>query len=68
MMTVFMPMGPNPFMGGFILYLSESEVHSVDLSVEEGISSIVSFGVAVEKDPHDPDVPLDLRTPDQDDS
>ncbi|WP_246982970.1 DUF502 domain-containing protein [Halorientalis marina] len=68
MMTVFMPMGPNPFMGGFILHLSESEVHSVDLSVEEGISSIVSFGVAVEKDPHDPDVPLDLRTPDQDDS
>lgn len=68
MLTVFMPMGPNPFMGGFILHLSESQVHSVDLSVEEGISSIVSFGVAVEKDPHDADIPLDLRSPDQNDS
>lgn len=65
MLTVFMPMGPNPFMGGFILHLSESEVYSVDLSVEEGISSIVSFGVAVEKDPHGSDIPLDLRSPDQ---
>lgn len=65
MLTVFMPMGPNPFMGGFILHLSETEVYSVDLSVEEGISSIVSFGVAVEKDPHDSDIPLDLRSPDQ---
>lgn len=68
MLTVFMPMGPNPFMGGFILHLSESEVYSVDLSVEEGISSIVSFGVAVEKDPHDADIPLDLRSPDRNSS
>jgi uncharacterized membrane protein len=68
MLTVFMPMGPNPFMGGFILHLSETEVHSVDLSVEEGLSSIVSFGVAVEKDPRESDVPLDLRSPDQNSS
>ncbi|WP_336001396.1 DUF502 domain-containing protein [Halorientalis halophila] len=68
MLTVFMPMGPNPFMGGFILHISESEVHPVDLSVEEGISSIVSFGVAVEKDPQDSDVPFDLRAPEQDGS
>jgi uncharacterized membrane protein len=64
MLTVFMPMGPNPFMGGFVLHLPETEVYSVDLSVEEGISSIVSFGVAVEKDPHDPDIPLDLHDSD----
>jgi len=52
MLTVFMPMGPNPFMGGFILHLSETEVYHLDLSIEEGISSIVSFGVAVEVDDH----------------
>lgn len=60
MMTVFMPMGPNPFMGGFIMHLSEEEVYQLDLSVEEGISSIVSFGVAVEIDDHPEESPLDL--------
>lgn len=60
MLTVFMPMGPNPFMGGFILHLSEDEVYELDLSVEEGISSIVSFGVAVEMDDHPSEVPIDL--------
>ena len=60
MLTVFMPMGPNPFMGGFVLHLAEDEVYELDLSVEEGISSIVSFGVAMEIDDHPPDVPVDL--------
>jgi uncharacterized membrane protein len=68
MLTVFVPMGPNPFMGEFILHLSESDVYSVDLSVEEGISSILTFGVAVEKDPRDADIPVDVRTPDQSNS
>lgn len=61
MLTVFMPMGPNPFMGGFILHLSEDEVYELDLSVEEGISSVVSFGVAVEIDDHPSEIPLDLN-------
>lgn len=61
MLTVFLPMGPNPFMGGFILHLSEDEVYRLDLSVEEGISSVISFGVAVEIDDHPPDVPIDLN-------
>ena len=60
MLTVFMPMGPNPFMGGFVLHLAEDEVYELDLSVQEGISSIVSFGVAMEIDDHPPDVPVDL--------
>ncbi len=55
MITVFMPMGPNPFMGGFIMHVEEAQVHNVDLTVEEGITSIVSFGVAVEQDDHGPD-------------
>jgi uncharacterized membrane protein len=61
MITVFMPMGPNPFMGGFIMHLSTDEVYELDLSVEEGISSIVSFGVAVEIDEHPADVPIDFE-------
>lgn len=54
MITVFMPMGPNPVMGGFILHVEPERVHDVDLSVEEGITEIVSFGVAVESEEHDP--------------
>jgi uncharacterized membrane protein len=50
MMTVFMPMGPNPVMGGFILHITADRVHDVDLSVEEGITSVVSFGVAIERE------------------
>ncbi|PSQ13464.1 hypothetical protein BRD02_12755 [Halobacteriales archaeon QS_8_69_73] len=68
MLTVFMPMGPNPFMGGFILHMAEDEVYPLDLSVEEGISSIVSFGVAVELDDHPPEVPINLDEITGDDS
>jgi uncharacterized membrane protein len=50
MMTVFMPMGPNPVMGGFILYIREDRVHDVDMGVEEGLGSIVSFGVALDEE------------------
>jgi len=53
MTTVFMPMGPNPVMGGFVLHVSDDRVYDVDLSVEEGISSIVSFGVAVDQEATD---------------
>ncbi|MHB9286628.1 DUF502 domain-containing protein [Halobacteriales archaeon Cl-PHB] len=48
LVTLFMPMGPNPFMGGFIIHVEQDRVYDVDLTVEEGISSIVSFGVAME--------------------
>lgn len=60
MLTVFLPMGPNPFMGGFILHLSEDEVYDIDLSVGEGITSIISFGVAVTPDGLPTEVPLEV--------
>lgn len=60
MITVFMPMGPNPVMGGFILHLREERVHDVDLTVEEGITSIVSFGVAIDAEAAEP---ADVETP-----
>jgi uncharacterized membrane protein len=52
MTTFFAPMGPNPFMGGFVLHMPEDRVHDVDISVEEGIQAIVSSGVVV-NDPDD---------------
>ena len=47
MITVFMPMGPNPFMGGFVLHLSSDRVFDIDMTVEEGIQSIVTSGTAI---------------------
>lgn len=46
MLTVFVPMAPNPVMGGFVLHVSPDRVRELDMSVEEGIQSIVTSGVA----------------------
>ncbi|PSP86218.1 hypothetical protein BRC78_07340 [Halobacteriales archaeon QH_8_68_33] len=46
MQTLFLPMAPNPVMGGYVLHVSPDCVYDVDLSVEEGIRSIVTSGVA----------------------
>jgi uncharacterized membrane protein len=51
MVTLFMPMAPNPVMGGYVVHVSEDRVYDVNMTVEEGIQSIVSSGVAV----NDPD-------------
>jgi uncharacterized membrane protein len=46
MVTVFLPMAPNPVMGGYVLHVAEARVYDVNLTVEEGIQSIVTSGVA----------------------
>jgi uncharacterized membrane protein len=46
MITVFLPMAPNPVMGGYVLHVAEEHVFDVDMTVEEGIQSIVTSGVA----------------------
>lgn len=47
METLFMPMAPNPVMGGFVVHVPQERVVDVDLTVEEGIRAIVTSGVAV---------------------
>ncbi|WP_324662245.1 DUF502 domain-containing protein [Haloarcula sediminis] len=47
MVTVFIPMAPNPVMGGHVVHLPTSKVHDVDMTVEEGLRSIVTSGVAI---------------------
>lgn len=46
MVTLFIPMAPNPVMGGFVVHVSADRVHDVEMTVEEGIQSIVTSGVA----------------------
>jgi len=46
MTTLFMPLAPNPVMGGYVVHVSQDRVYDVDMTVEEGIRSIVTSGVA----------------------
>ncbi|MFC5279784.1 DUF502 domain-containing protein [Halorubrum rubrum] len=48
MRTLFMPMAPNPVMGGHVVFVPESRVVEIDLTVEEGIRALVTSGVALE--------------------
>jgi uncharacterized membrane protein len=60
MQTLFLPMAPNPVMGGHVLHVSEERVYDVDLTVEEGIRSIVTSGVATSEPGHDQRELVDL--------
>ncbi|WP_424018678.1 DUF502 domain-containing protein [Halorientalis pallida] len=48
MTTLYLPMAPNPVMGGHVIHVPDERVFDVDMSVEEGLQSIVTSGVAVE--------------------
>lgn len=47
LVTLFVPMAPNPFMGGFVIHLPEEKVHDVDLTVQDGIKSTITSGVSL---------------------
>ncbi|WP_254545059.1 DUF502 domain-containing protein [Halomarina pelagica] len=47
MVTLFMPMAPNPVMGGYVLHTSRDRVIDVDMTIEEAVQSIVTSGVTV---------------------
>lgn len=46
MVTVMVPLGPNPTTNGFVMHMPAESVHDVDLTVEEAIQSIATLGVA----------------------
>ncbi|EMA49345.1 MULTISPECIES: DUF502 domain-containing protein [Halococcus] len=45
--TLFMPLAPNPVMGGFLIHVPAEQIYDVDLTVEEAVSAIVTSGVAI---------------------
>jgi uncharacterized membrane protein len=49
MTTLYLPMAPNPVMGGHVIHVPDERVCDVDMTVEEGLQSIVTSGVAVEE-------------------
>lgn len=47
MLTLFLPLAPNPVMGGHLVHVPQDAVIDVDMTVEEGIRAVVTSGVAV---------------------
>ncbi|WP_435129725.1 DUF502 domain-containing protein [Halobaculum sp. D14] len=47
MQTLFLPLAPNPVMGGHLVHMPAEKVMDVDMTVEEGIRAVVTSGVAV---------------------
>jgi uncharacterized membrane protein len=45
--TLFMPLAPNPVMGGFLVHVPSARVYDVDITVEQAVSAIVTSGVAI---------------------
>lgn len=46
LMTIMIPLGPNPTTNGFVMHMPAKHVHDVDVTVEEAIRSIATLGVA----------------------
>ena len=64
MMSLFLPLAPNPMMGGFLAHIPKERVLEVDMTVEEGVRSVATLGIATESRDEDigfDDPPTDLR-------
>ncbi|MFB6176988.1 MAG: DUF502 domain-containing protein, partial [Halobaculum sp.] len=47
MQVLFVPLAPNPVMGGFMVCVPESRVHDIDMTVQEAFQALVTSGVAM---------------------
>lgn len=45
--TLFIPMAPNPFMGGFVVNMSQDRIYELDMTVREGIKTVITSGVTI---------------------
>jgi uncharacterized membrane protein len=57
--TVFIPMAPNPFMGGFITNIPDSKLHQIDITVQEGAKAFITSGVTLGDNQTTDEVELD---------
>jgi uncharacterized membrane protein len=46
MVAMFLPLAPNPVTGGFLTYVPESKIYDIDMTIEEGVRSILTSGIA----------------------
>lgn len=48
MTTLFLPLAPNPVMGGFLTHIPDERVMSVDMDVREAARTIITSGIAAD--------------------
>ncbi|WP_226040062.1 DUF502 domain-containing protein [Natrinema sp. DC36] len=48
MVTIMVPLAPNPATNGYVMHMPTEKVHEVDLTVEEAFRSIATLGVAAD--------------------
>lgn len=48
MVTVMVPLGPNPTTNGFVMHVPTEHVTDVEMTVEEAVTSIATLGIATE--------------------
>ncbi|MFB6147170.1 MAG: DUF502 domain-containing protein [Halobacteriaceae archaeon] len=59
MLTLFLPLAPNPVMGGHLVHVPRDRVYDVDMTVEQGMLTVVTTGVGageIEADTDDVDI------------
>lgn len=61
MQTLLLPMGPNPVMGGFTIYVPTDRLYDLDISIEEGLQAVATSGVTLGSDPEETTVGQELR-------
>lgn len=61
MVTLFVPLAPNPVMGGFLINASRDRIIDVDMTVEEAARALVTSGIAAGDagDRREPPAPLE---------
>jgi uncharacterized membrane protein len=47
--TLFLPLAPNPVMGGYLAHVPDEQITTVDMSVDEAVSVIITSGIATEE-------------------
>ncbi len=48
MTTLFLPLAPNPVMGGFLTHIPDERVLPVDMTVQEATRTIITSGIAAD--------------------
>ena len=48
MLVMFVPLAPNPVMGGFMVCVPDHRVREVDMTVQEAFQAIITSGVAMD--------------------
>ena len=43
--TVFLPMAPNPVMGGHLTHVPQNNIHDIDMTVEQAVQYILTTGI-----------------------